>query len=785
MNNKRLTAITFAIVLVSVLGTVLTRAERARKMKQQALAEPALAEKATTAALTPKTTKPPPQVPSNPDRDCFFGQTHSHTSWSVDAYLIGNHITTPEDAYKYSLGMPVKHPAGFDVQLKGRPLDFHGVTDHSEYAGVIALANDPTSDISKTAVGKRLQAKTPAEFNEVFQWIAGSLAKHEPIKELVSPEIAGSVWKKNIAIADKYNQPGKFTTFVAYEWTSAPNSRNMHRNVFFRDSKHVPELPFTAIDSLHPEDLWTWLDEQRKAGNEAFAISHNANLSDGIMFPLDVDNKGRPIDAAWAQERLNNEPLTEIHQVKGSSETNPGLSPNDEFANYEIMSFLIGVPNSTSKPHGSYIREAYENGLAMQVKRGYNPYKMGVVGASDSHNTVIPYSQANNFGSHGFADESAKARLAGRVESGMAILQTSVSGLGGVWAESNTRESIFDAMKRKECFGTSGVRIKVRLFGGWDFKEKVLDEKDWVKTGYKDGVPMGGDLPAKKGKEPTFIVWATKDPDDANLDRIQIVKGWTKDGQIFEKVFDVAWSDNRKPDPTTGRVPAVGSTVDIKTATYKNTIGAVELKKVWKDPEFDPSLHAFYYVRVLQIPTPRWSTYDAAKEGVAPPPSVAATVQERVWTSPIWYTPSKEAELKGDKATTVAELKENGAGQLDDAQLKDLVVGKTLTVRNTVTGQRFEIVYGTDGRRVIGNLDARQRDLDQIGDLMRGATELPAPYEISNGRISTNVGETPFDLVVFKSGNKYVAARPSEFGYANYEFTEVRSGNESSVIARR
>jgi hypothetical protein len=299
--------------------------------------------------------------------------------------------------------------------------------------------------------------------------------------------------------------------------------------------------------------------------------------------------------------------LTEIHQIKGTSETKPELSPNDEFANFEIMSFLLGTPNSTSKPHGSYIREAYENGLAMHVKRGYNPYKMGVVGASDSHNTVIAYSQADNFGGHGVADATAKIRLEGKVESGMAILETSVSGLGGVWAESNTRESIFDAMKRKETFGTSGVRIKVRLFGGWDFKEKVFEEKDWVKSGYKHGVPMGSDMRANEGdaKPPTFIVWATKDPDDANLDRVQIVKGWTRDGQIFEKVYDVAWSGDRKPDPKTGKVPAVASTVDLKTATYKNTVGSVELKTVWKDPDFNPSLNAFYYARVLQIPTPR------------------------------------------------------------------------------------------------------------------------------------------------------------------------------------
>ncbi len=722
-------------------------------------------------------------VPSNPDRDVFFGQTHTHTSWSVDAYLIGNHITTPEDAYKYSMGLPIKHPAGFDVQLKGRPLDFQGVTDHSEYAGVIAIANDPTSDLSKQPIAKRLKANTPEEFNAVFQWVAGSLAKREPIKELLDPAVAGSIWKKNNDMADKYYKPGKFTTFAAYEWTAAPDFQNMHRNVFFRDSKHVPALPYTAIDSVNPEDLWTWMDGQRKAGNELLAISHNANLSNGIMFPLDVDSKGRPIDAAWAQQRINNEPLTEIQQIKGASETHPGLSPNDEFANFEIMNFLIGVENSKSKLNGSYIREAYQNGLAMQVKRGYNPYKMGVVGASDSHNTVVAYSQADNFGSHGMTDQGPKERLAGKVESGMEVLKTGLSALGGVWAESNTRESIFDAMKRKEVFGTSGVRITVRLFGGWDFKDEVLNQTDWVKTGYKSGVPMGADLPAKNGDAPSFIVWATKDPEDGNLDRIQIVKGWTKAGQIFEKVFDVAWSGNRTPDPKTGKVPAVGSTVDVKAATYTNTIGAVELKKVWKDPEFDPSLHAFYYVRVLQIPTPRWSTYDAAKLGVAPPSRVPATEQQRAWTSPIWYTPSRTA-AKRDQHITVADLNKNGAAPLDDAQLKALFVGKTVALRNSVTGERFEMVFGKDGSRTIQAVARKPVALDQVGESMLTSGTGPARYEIASGRVSTSIGELTFDLAVFKSGNKYIAARAGEFGYANYELAEGKSPTQATLIAR-
>ena len=710
----------------------------------------------------------------NPDRNVYFGQTHSHTSWSMDAYLIGNHMTTPEDAYKFSMGLPVKHPAGFDVKLRGRPLDFQGVTDHSEYSGVLPLANDPNSDLSKTEVGKKLQVKTPDEFSAAFQWLAGSIAKNEPIKELVSPEVAGTVWKKNIEIADRYYKPGKFTTFVAYEWTSTPKNRNMHRNVFFKDSKHVPALPFTAIDSLRPEDLWSWMDEQRKQGNEVLAISHNANLSDGLMFPVDVDSRGRPIDAAWAQARMRNEMLTEIQQVKGASETHPGLSPNDEFAGHEIMSFLLGVPDSKSSINGSYIREAYENGLALQASRGYNPYKMGVVGASDSHNTVVSYSESDNIGSHGMVDSTPKDRLAGRVESGMAVIQTGVSGLGGVWAEQNTRESIFAAMQRKEVYGTSGVRIPVRLFGGWNYSEKLLKDRNWVRAAYADGVPMGGDLPVAGAKAPSFVVWAVKDPDDGNLDRIQIIKGWTKSGQIFERIYDVAWSGKRKLDAN-GRVGPVGTRVDISKATYTNTIGQAELKKVWTDPDFDPSVHAFYYARVLQIPTPRWSTYDAAKLGVPPPAGVPATVQERAWTSPIWYTPTAEAAKSAKAGSTVDELRSRGATPLGDAELKALVVDKSMKVRNTVTGQQFEMVYENSGRRLIKSLDGKSTSPEQIlGAIHGGAYGVSANYEIKDGRIVTTLNGVPFDVTLYKVGDKFVAARSNEFGYANYEVLEIK-----------
>ena len=638
MSNRGKFAGSVAVVALLAGGAYLAQSRDADAVVPDGVLSVSLAQDTPAAA-----------IPSNPDRDVFFGQTHNHTSWSMDAFTIGNTLTGPAEAYQFAMGMPIKHPGGYEVKLN-KPLDFQGVTDHSEYLGMIRLANDPTSPVSKLPIADKLKASSPEQALQVFKYLVSFIASNKPIPGLADPALTKSVWDQYVAISDKYNQPGKFTAFVSYEWTSAPGYQNMHRNIFFRDSKHLPQVPFTSMDSDKAEDLWAWMDGQRKSGTDLLAISHNGNLSNGLMFPVSTDGKGKPLTPAWAQERLNNEPLTEIHQLKGTSETTPELSPNDEFADYELMNFLIGVDNSTSNPHGSFVREAYQHGLAMQASRGYNPYKFGMVGAGESHNTVTAYTQSNYFGGHAFLDGSPKARLAGTVEAGMDIVKLSTSGLAGVWAEQNTRESIFDAMRRKEVYGTSGVRIKVRMFGGWDYPATVFGQRDWVKVGYRNGVPMGGDLRPRKGGAPSFLVWALKDPDDGNLDRIQIVKGWTKDTKLYEKVYDVAWAGDRRPDPRTGKVPAIRSTVDIKNASYTNTVGAVELKKVWRDPDFDPSLHAFYYVRVLQIPTPRWSTYDAKALGVAPPKGVSPTVQERAWGSPIWYTPT----------TAQARLQKNG-----------------------------------------------------------------------------------------------------------------------------
>jgi hypothetical protein len=706
----------------------------------------------------------------NPERNVYYGEQHVHTSWSFDAFAFGDTLTGPEEFYQYATGQPTLHPGGYQVTIT-KPLDWGAVTEHSEYMGMVQEANDPESPLRKSApfLSEALKLATRKDPLLAFKVLSVTIAKGHPVKQLTDPAVVSPVWRRIVDIADKYYQPGKFTTFAAYEWTSTPNSKNLHRNIFFLDSKKVPQVPFSAIESDDPRELWKWLDGQRAAGNEVLAVSHNANLSNGRMFPTEVDDRGRPIDRAWAEARLRNEPLTEMKQVKGQSETTPGLSPNDEFANYEVFVWhLLGSGGGAPREYGSYVRQAFRDGVALEQARAFNPYKFGVVSGSDSHVSVVPYRQKNFFGVHGTVDDTPEKRVEGATVLGLNSLWVSPAGLSAVWAEENTRESLFAAMRRKETYSTSGVRIPVRFFGGWEYDAELVQQRDWVKAAYTDGVPMGADLPSPKTKAPTFAVWATKDPDSANLDRIQAVKGWSQSGQSFERIYDVAWAGARQPDPVTGRVPAIGSTVDLTKGTYANSIGAVELKAVWQDPDFDPSLDAFYYVRVLEIPTPRWSTIQAVKLGKLPPSGAGfgPIVQERAWSSPIWYTPSAEARKAAKPGLTVADLEQRGAVPLSDAQLTDLVVGKTVAVRNAVTDQRFEILYGSTGRRLVTAVDGKPVDLNEMADLLHGGE---ASYEIREGRLTTDLGGTPFEVTVYRLGDEYLAARSNEFGYANYE----------------
>lgn len=722
----------------------------------------------------------PALAQGNPLRDAYFGETHIHTSWSVDAWVMGNRITGPDDALKYAQGQTIKHPMGFDIKIE-TPLDFIGVTDHSEYVGVTKQANTPGSYVSKLPEAQPMIMKDPnssAEQNQVFSYLL-KLAASPPVKALMDPKVTSTVWKDNVRIADENNKPGKFTAFCSYEWTSMPGQRNLHRNIFFRACDHVPDYPFSALDSKRPTDLWDWMDAQRKAGNELLAISHNANVSDGWMYPVDVDNTtGRPIDAAWAASRDRNERLIEIKQGKGQSETHPLLSPNDEFASYELYQTILGQPADAGRiDHitGSFARQALKDGIAMQDVRGYNPYKFGMAGGSDSHNTGSPYRQDNFFGLHANADGSVERRFAGVLIGGtMDVRLENPGGLTGVWAEENTRASIWDAMYRKETFGVSGPHIKVRFFGGWGYDAGVVNAGNWVQRSYEGGVPMGADLPpmpsAGKGTAPHFVVWALKDPTSANLDRVQIIKGWTQNGQSFEKIYDVTWAGDRTPDKWTGRVPAIQNTVNFDTATYTNDVGSTELKTVWTDPDFDSSQHAFYYARVLEIPTPRWTLIQAVKSGLPPPDVVPLTGQERAWTSPIWYAPSAEARKAAQAGTTVADLKDKGAAVVSEDELKALVEGKAFWLKNNVTGEQFWQSFTADGHTTVYRVGTGAEMPSGFGKVaLDGYEGLTSPYKVEGGQLVTFVSQDAYAYTFYKLGDAYFAARSNEFGFANYQ----------------
>ncbi len=531
---------------------------------------------------------------------------------------------------------------------KRTPYDWAAVTDHSEYLGMMPLLLDPKSPLQKTEIGKLIAKGDKKSGEAAFQQIITSASLGVPIDYLVDRKTMRSAWQKQVDAANKHYEPGKFTTLVAYEWSSQPDSKNLHHNVFFRDNG--PERIFSAFDSVHREDLWTYQEVMRSIGHDNFSIPHNSNVSNSAMFALHTSD-GAPINKGWANRSALNSPAVEIIQTKGASETHPALSPNDEFATFEDkFVHLLGSGGVQSLIDKSFVRQALTDGVGFQEMIGSNPFKYGIVAGADSHIAASANEEFNYPGVHGNIDYSPKVRLSGAgTVAGEAAVLFGTPGATGVWAPENTREAIFDGIKRKEVYGTSGPLMRVRFFGGWDFPKNLVKDKDFVKKAYAGGVPMGQDLPKKAGKAPTFAVWAMKDPESGNLDRVQIIKGWyDKRGYGFQKIYDVVWSDNRKSDAKTGKLPPVGNTVDIKTAKYTNDIGDTQLSAVWADPDFDPSQHAVYYARVIEIPTPRWSTYDAVELGVEPPKEVAATIQERAWASPIWYTPEPKLVKKLD-----------------------------------------------------------------------------------------------------------------------------------------
>jgi hypothetical protein len=515
------------------------------------------------------------------------------------------------------------------------------VTDHALLMGLLPLTLDPSSPLSKTDVAKLIKTGKTEDMDKAFGIMMGALQLGTPPAGFDDKDLQRSAWANSKKVTNKHNDPGKFTTLIAFEWTSIPYGQNLHRNVFFRDDEG-PGMVFSTLDSDRAEDLWTYLDVQRGVGHEVFAIPHNSNVSNSLMFST-RDSYGTPINESWIKRRAKNEVAVEILQTKGQSDAHPALSPNDEFADFELsFKHMLGTGGVMSKIDKSYLRNALIDGVGWQESLGVNPHKFGIVAGADAHTSFSDNEEFNYTGVHGFNDYTPQIRLSGAGQTaGEAAIMFGTPGATGVWAPENTRPAIFDAIQSKETFGTSGPLIRVRFFGGWNYADDLVKNSDFIEKAYANGVPMGQDLPAMpaRAKAPTFAVWALKDPDSGNLDRIQIIKGYYKNGYPWEKIYDVAWSDNRKPDAKTGKLPPVGNTVNIKNASYTNSIGDNELMAVWSDPDFDPALHAVYYVRVLEIPTPRWSTYDAKALGIAPLDMVPATLQERAWASPIWYTP--------------------------------------------------------------------------------------------------------------------------------------------------
>ena len=596
----------------------------------------------------------------NPLKNVYFGEQHMHTRNSFDAFTAGVNATW-DDAYNFAKGKEIKLSTTGESMKRRTPYDFVAITDHSEYYGVLKDLINPKSPLSKSEFAKQLaKMKTdPKAAGPAVQKLIQTLVHNKPMPEYVTPELRHSKWDEFIATADKHNEPGKFTALYAYEWTSIPNGANMHRNVFFKDKP--AKAPFSSFDSVLPEDLWTYLEIQRnQEGIDVFAIPHNSNVSDGWMFserkfvgtPRNAQyasrNLGMTIDSRYAERQQANEPLFEIHQTKGNSEAHPWLSPNDEFANFEPFPSLISL-DSPSQIKGGYYRQGLVEGMKLESEVGFNPYKMGVVAGADVHSGYQGNEEWDWKGAHGSLDDTPKKRLNpvpnATGENGYTV---SSAGTTAVWATENTRAGIWNGMMSKETYGTTGTLIRLRFFGGWDYPKDLVKDEKFVEKAYKGGVPMGQDLPKKSGKAPTFAVWAIKDPESGNLDRVQIIKGWSnkRTGFPAEKIYEVAWSDNRKLDAKTGKLPPVGNTVDVKKATYTNDIGDSQLSVVWTDPDFDPKIKAVYYVRVLEIPTPRWSTFDAVKLGVEPPKGVPATIQERAYSSPIWYTPEPTETAK-------------------------------------------------------------------------------------------------------------------------------------------
>ena len=608
---------------------------------------------------------------ANADRNAYFGDLHVHTTLSFDASAFGT-TASPADAYRYAQGKAIKHPGGFEVQL-AQPLDFYAVTDHGVLLGLINQAADtstpvsqydfaqPYNNINDSVDGGLLDlAKRSKVFSNFVSDVVANLLDGT-IDSAVVNDASNAAWIQTVEAADEAYKPGTFTTFAGYEFTSSTEEREaLHRNVIFRGTARLPAVPFSRFNSMNPEGLWDWMDGLRQQNIESLAIPHNSNGSNGAMFMF-TDWAGNAIDQEYADQRLRNEPLVEITQVKGTSDTHPLLSKNDEWADFEIFPLRTST-RINSDPPGSYVRNAWQRGLSMEEKDGANPYKFGAIGSSDTHTGAASLQEDNYFGKIGSFDSTAEKRgsIPASFLYGTLVKLTAnemveevdgenyldfsgykywgASGIAGVWAEENTREAIYDALRRKETFATSGTRIKVRFFASYAFNNAPLNNPELVRDAYQNGTTMGSTLQADGNHQPTFLTWAVADPNTAQLQRMQIIKGWLENGEHQEQVYDVACSDGLTVDPQTHRCPDNGAQVDLADCSTIANVGAGELKTLWQDPNFIAGQEAFYYVRVLENPVCRWSTWDALRAGKAPRSDLPVTIQERAWSSPIWYS---------------------------------------------------------------------------------------------------------------------------------------------------
>ncbi len=585
-----------------------------------------------------------PPVGKDYPRNVYWGDTHLHSRNSADAYSLGNMNLTPVDAYRFAQGQALTAHNGMRIQLR-RPLDFLVVSDHAEYLGGYYrfAVNDPL--VTQTRAGKQW-AEYVAAGDPVRLIRAFTASMSDPENNYAFPlDTRKTIWQEVAQTADDYNVPGVFTALTGYEWTSMISGNNLHRVVVYKDgADKVGQLPpFSGQDSLDPRDLWDALaNYEDVTGGEVLAIAHNGNLSNGMMFPSETVD-GEPLTEGYARMRSRWEPIYEVTQVKGDGEAHPVLSPTDEFADYETWDW-DNIGRTQAKEDWmlkhEYARSALQLGLLYKEELGTNPFKFGMIGSTDGHNSLSTTSEENFFGK--FPESQPGAARTQNSMANNALWQNwriVSSGYAAVWARENTRAAIFDSMKRREVYATTGSRIVVRFFGGWGYNEGDLTASNRLDIAYENGVPMGGTL-TRGGKAPKFLITAAKDPDGPNLDRVQVVKGWVNSrGETEERVYDVAWSGDREIDPDTGKLPPVGSTVDVDRATYANSIGAAQLNILWEDPEFDVDHPAVYYVRVIEIPRPRWTAYDAAFFGLDLPDDVPMVIQDRAYTSPIWYEP--------------------------------------------------------------------------------------------------------------------------------------------------